>query len=326
MTLRETGTDAVSSGASVAEDRLREVPPRPSAGSDLLEKLIVQPGARVHLREIDPSYCGEPELCMAAMPEIQSYSQKIDQLQCLMYAEKKHSLLIVLQGLDAGGKDGVARHILTSMNPAGCRVVEFKQPTREDLSHDFLWRVHPHVPAKGEVTIFNRSHYEDVLVVRVHRLAPVRVWSNRYSLINDFENFLAIENNTTVLKFFLHISKEEQLARFQRRLADPARRWKISKTDYQERKYWDHYIDAFEDMLQKTSTPYAPWFVIPANHKWFRDLMVSRIIIRTLEDLEIEFPKPALDLVPSAGRLAGSRRRPAQRSKKRLTIVEKASF
>jgi PPK2 family polyphosphate:nucleotide phosphotransferase len=325
MTLGESGPNAVASGASVAEEEFQS---EQKSGSDLVEKLFVQPGARVQLNEIDPGYCGEPALCEASLPEIQSYSQKIDQLQCLMYAEKKHSLLIVLQGLDAGGKDGVARHILTSMNPAGCRVVEFKQPTREDLGHDFLWRVHPHVPAKGEVTIFNRSHYEDVLVVRVHRLAPVGVWSRRYALINDFEKFLAMENNTTVLKFFLHISKDEQLARFQRRLADPARRWKISKTDYQERKYWDQYTDAFEDMLQKTSTPYAPWYVIPANHKWFRDLMVSRIIIRTLEDMGIEFPKPVLSLVQSAEGTSRPRprRKPGSRSKKRLTIVEKTSL
>jgi polyphosphate kinase 2 (PPK2 family) len=154
----------------------------------------------------------------------------------------------------------------------------------------------------------------------------VCVWSRRYGLINDFERFLAMENNTTVLKFFLHISKEEQLARFQRRLNDPARRWKISKTDYEERKYWDHYIDAFEDMLHKTSTPYAPWFVIPANHKWFRDLVVSQIIIRTLKDLNIEFPKPALDLVQSAARFVGPKRRPVARTKKQIAIVETASL
>jgi PPK2 family polyphosphate:nucleotide phosphotransferase len=326
MTSGDTKPELVSSSASVAEDRLRRGPSESTVGSNLLARLLVEPGARVQLNDVDPGYCGEPELYESALPQIPSYSQKIDQLQCLMYAEKKHSLLIVLQGLDAGGKDGVARHILTSMNPAGCRVVEFKQPTPEDLSHDFLWRVHPHVPAKGEVTIFNRSHYEDVLVVRVHRLAPVCVWSRRYALINDFERFLSMENNTTVLKFFLHISKEEQLARFQRRLNDPARRWKISKTDYEERKYWDHYIDAFEDMLQKTSTPHAPWFVIPANHKWFRDLVISQIIIRTLESLDIKFPKPALDLIRCAEGTVRPRRKIAPPNKKKLTIVEPTSL
>jgi PPK2 family polyphosphate:nucleotide phosphotransferase len=213
-----------------------------------------------------------------------------------MYAEKKHSLLIVLQGLDACGKDGVIRHILTGMNPAGCRVVGFKQPKPDELAHDFLWRVHPHLPAKGEVSLFNRSHYEDVLVVRVHEFAQVSMWSKRYDLINDFERLLKTENNTTVLKFFLYISKEEQLARFRQRLEDPSRLWKISEADYKERAYWGRYIDAFEDMLHKTSTPNAPWFVIPSNHKWFRDLAVSQIVGRTLEDLEMKMPEPAVDI------------------------------
>jgi PPK2 family polyphosphate:nucleotide phosphotransferase len=230
------------------------------------------------------------------MPELLSQLRKMDQLQNVMYAERKRSVLIVLQGLDACGKDGLVRHIVTGINPAGCRVIGFRQPTPGDLGHDFLWRVHPHVPAKGEVVIFNRSHYEDVLVVRVHQLVPVRVWSRRYDLINDLERLLVVENCTTVLKFFLHISKEEQLARFKRRLDDPARRWKISESDYQEREYWEDYIEAFEDMLDKTSTPYAPWFVIPSNHKWFRDLVVSQIITRTLEELDMQLPDTAVDI------------------------------
>jgi PPK2 family polyphosphate:nucleotide phosphotransferase len=220
----------------------------------------------------------------------------MDQLQYLMYAERKHSLLIVLQGLDAGGKDGVIRHLLTGMNPAGCRVTAFKQPTPEELAHDFLWRVHPHVPEKGDVAIFNRSHYEDVLVVRVHKLAAPAVWSKRYARINDFEKQLSVENKTTILKFFLYISKQEQLARFKQRLDDPARQWKISASDYKERKYWGDYIEAFEDMLHKTSTNHAPWYVIPANHKWFRDLAISHIINRALEDLDMKLPKPTVNI------------------------------
>jgi PPK2 family polyphosphate:nucleotide phosphotransferase len=220
----------------------------------------------------------------------------MDQLQYLMYAGKKHSLLIVLQGMDAAGKDGVVRHVITGMNPAGCEVVGFKQPTPDDRAHDFLWRVHPHVPDKGKVVIFNRSHYEDVLVVRVHKLVPERVWSARYDLINDFEKLLAVENNTTILKFFLFISKDEQLARFKQRLDDPARQWKISESDYTERDYWDAYIAAFEDVLRKTSTAHAPWFVIPSNHKWFRDLAISQIITRTLEDLKMKPPQPTVDI------------------------------
>jgi len=264
--------------------------------SNLLKKFKVEPGAKVKLGNIDPCYCGDYQSHEAALPEILAQLHKMDQLQNLMFAERKRSILVVLQGLDACGKDGVVRHIVTGMNPAGCRVIGFKQPTPEDLGHDFLWRVHPHVPAKGEVVIFNRSHYEDVLVVRVHQLVPVRMWSKRYDLINELERLLVVENYTTVLKFFLYISKDEQLARFKRRLDDPARRWKISESDYREREYWDDYIHAFQDMLYKTSTQHAPWFVIPSNHKWFRDLAVSQIITRTLEELDMQLPETAVDI------------------------------
>jgi PPK2 family polyphosphate:nucleotide phosphotransferase len=263
---------------------------------DLHAEFIVKPGSRVKLGEIDPSYRGKYESSDSALRETRSLLKRLDQLQYMMYAEKKHSLLIVLQGLDACGKDGVIRHLLTGMNPAGCRVVGFKRPKPEELDHDFLWRVHPHLPAKGEVSVFNRSHYEDVLVVRVHQFAQVNMWYRRYDLINDFERLLVMENDTTVLKFFLYISKAEQLNRFKQRLDDPARRWKISEADYQEREYWGQYIDAFEDVLYRTSTRYAPWFVIPSNHKWFRDLAVSQIVTRTLEDLDMKWPEPAVDI------------------------------
>jgi PPK2 family polyphosphate:nucleotide phosphotransferase len=267
---------------------------------DFAKKLIVEPGSRLKLRDIDPDYHGKHESHEAALPEIQAHLRKMDQLQYLMYAEKKHSLLIVLQGLDAGGKDGVVRHVITGMNPAGCKVIGFKQPTAEDLEHDFLWRVHPHAPNRGNVAIFNRSHYEDVLVVRVHKLIPQKQWSRRYDLINDFERLLAVENGTTILKFFLYISREEQLSRFKKRLDDPARQWKISEADYKERAYWDDYIAAFEDVLRKTSTEHAPWFVIPSNHKWFRDLAISQIITRSLENLDMKLPKPTVDLADIA--------------------------
>ena len=260
------------------------------------KKFIIEPGTRVKLGEIDPSYHGSYQSRDATVLEIRSLVQKLDQLQYLLYAEKKHSLLVVLQGLDACGKDGVVRHILSGMNPAGCRVVCFKQPKPAELEHDFLWRVHPHLPAKGEVSIFNRSHYEDVLIVRVHDFAHVNLWSRRYDMINDFERLLVMENNTTILKFFLYISKDEQLARFKQRLDDPSRHWKISEADYKERALWSRYIDAFEDMLNKTSTRYAPWFVIPSNHKWFRDLAVLQIVTRTLEDLDMKWPEPAVNI------------------------------
>jgi PPK2 family polyphosphate:nucleotide phosphotransferase len=271
-------------------------PAEPWPSTEVPQRLLVEPGSRVKLAELDPGARGQYETCEQAAPEIRSLMRKLDRLQYQMHAEKKHSLLIVLQGMDACGKDGMIRHLLTGMNPAGCRVVGFKRPKPEELDHDFLWRVHPHLPAKGEVTIFNRSHYEDVLVVRVHQFAEVNMWSKRYELINDFERLLAMENDTTVLKFFLYISKEEQLVRFKQRLDDPARRWKISEADYRERAHWNRYTEAFEDMLQKTSTRYAPWYVIPSNNKWFRDLAVSQIVTDTLEKLEMKWPEPAVDL------------------------------
>jgi PPK2 family polyphosphate:nucleotide phosphotransferase len=264
--------------------------------SNLLAKLIVKPGSRIKLRDIDPGYHGHHESHQDAQPDLQAHIEKIDHLQYLMYAEKKHSLLIVLQGLDAAGKDGVIRHILTGLNPAGCRVTGFKEPTPKELDHDFLWRIEPHVRGKGEVAIFNRSHYEDVLVVRVHQLAPVSMWAKRYALISDFEKLLSVENGTTILKFFLHISKDEQLARFKQRLDDPSRRWKISESDYKERKYWANYIEAFEDVLHKTSTAHAPWYVIPSNHKWFRNLAISHVIMHTLDNLNMKLPKPTVNI------------------------------
>lgn len=260
------------------------------------KKLVVEPGSKIKLADIDPGFRGKHESHEQAQPEIQKHVAKMDELQYLLYAEKRHSLLIVLQGLDAGGKDGVVRHLISGMNPAGCKVTGFKGPTAEELAHDFLWRVHPHAPGRGEVAIFNRSHYEDVLVARVHELVPKKVWAPRYELINDFEKLLAVENDTTILKFFLYTSKEEQLARFRERLKTPAKNWKISDADYKEREYWDDYISAFEDMLRKTSTKHAPWFVIPANHKWFRDLAISAIIVDAMAGMNMRMPEPTVDL------------------------------
>jgi PPK2 family polyphosphate:nucleotide phosphotransferase len=226
--------------------------------SNYRKKLIVKPGSKIRLKHFDAGYHGKHDSHKSALPAIQENRQKMEELQYLMYAENKHSLLIVLQGLDAAGKDGVVRHVLTGMNPSGCVAVNFKEPTAKELAHDFLWRVHPHVPAKGSVAIFNRSHYEDVLVARVHGLVVEKVWSKRYDQINDFEQLIVTENNTTILKFFLYISKQEQLDRFKKRLDDPTRQWKISDSDYKEREYWGDYTKAFEDVLTKTSTEYAP--------------------------------------------------------------------
>jgi PPK2 family polyphosphate:nucleotide phosphotransferase len=264
--------------------------------ANYLKKLIVKPDSKIRLKHFDPDYHGKYESRESALPEIQKNIQKMQELQYLMYAERKHSLLIVLQGLDAAGKDGVVRHVLTGMNPSGCVAVNFKQPTANELAHDFLWRVHPHVPGKGSVAIFNRSQYEDVLVARVHNLVPEKVWSKRYDQINDFERLVSTENNTTILKFFLHISKQEQLARFKKRLDDPTRQWKISESDYSEREFWNDYTEAFEAVLTKTSTDRAPWFIIPSNYKWFRDLSIAQIITRKMEEMEMQMPKPIANL------------------------------
>jgi PPK2 family polyphosphate:nucleotide phosphotransferase len=200
-----------------------------------------------------------------------------------------------LQALDAGGKDGVIRHLFSGMNPQGTSVFGFKQPSKEEAAHDFLWRAHLRVPAKGEVVIFNRSHYEDVLVVRVHKLVPESVWSKRYEMINDFEQILS-QNRTTILKFFLYISPEEQLSRFKQRLDDPARHWKISESDYAERKLWPQYVEAYDDALALTSTKHAPWYIIPANHKWFRDLAISQIIVDTMDGMGLTLPAPRVNI------------------------------
>lgn len=259
------------------------------------QRLKVAPGSKVKLKKIDPSFTGGHATHKSAEKEIAHFQQKLRELQDLLYSERKHSLLICLQALDTGGKDGVINHVLGAMNPQGCRVAEFKQPSPEELAHDFLWRAHKAAPAQGEVVIFNRSHYEDVLVVRVHDLVPKKVWSQRYEQINRFEKELTA-HNTQILKFYLHISKDEQLKRFKQRLDDPSRQWKISEADYKERECWDDYMDAYEEALSRCSTDYAPWFIIPADHKWFRDLAIARIVVEHLESLKMTYPKPTVDL------------------------------
>jgi PPK2 family polyphosphate:nucleotide phosphotransferase len=263
---------------------------------NLTKQFKVQPGSKVKLSDIDPGFHGKHESEEEAKSELQSNLARIADLQRKLYSSPRHSLLIVLQGIDGAGKDGTCWHVMSGMDPQGVNVVGFKQPTAEELNHDFLWRVHPHAPGRGRVAIFNRSHYEDVLVVRVHKLVPKEVWKPRYDFINEWEALLSKEANTTILKFFLFISKEEQLARFKARLDDPTRQWKISDTDYSERALWDDYIDAFEDALTKCSTHHAPWFVIPSNHKWFRNFAVSQIVADALDNMDLKFPKPTVDL------------------------------
>ncbi len=215
--------------------------------------------------------------------------------QYLLYADAGQSLLVVLQGLDASGKDGVIQHLFSGLNPQGVKVARFGPPTREEAGRDFLWRVHAKVPANGEIVIFNRSHYEDVLVTRVHKLTSKHVWSKRFGLIGDFENLLA-HNGTRILKFYLHICQEEQLSRFKQRLDDPARHWKISESDYSEREFWNKYKKAYEDALSLTSTEEAPWFVIPSDHKWFRNLAISEIVADALEAMKLTLPPPRVDI------------------------------
>jgi PPK2 family polyphosphate:nucleotide phosphotransferase len=219
----------------------------------------------------------------------------LEELQELLYAEHKHKILIVLQAMDSGGKDGTIRHVFDGVNPQGVKVASFKVPTKEELAHDYLWRVHKHTPGKGEIVIFNRSHYEDVLVVRVHELVPKSIWRRRFKHIRDFERILADEG-ATILKFFLHIDLDEQKERFQARLDTPHKRWKFRLRDLEERKLWDSYLAAYEEAISKTSTNWAPWYIIPANRKWYRNLVISRIIVDTLENLKMTYPEPEEDL------------------------------
>jgi PPK2 family polyphosphate:nucleotide phosphotransferase len=255
----------------------------------------IKTGSKVDLGKIDADYHGEYENEEATIGEREKYTKHLSELQALMYAENKHSLLIVLQAMDGGGKDGTIRHVMEAWNPQSCNVIGFKVPTAEELAHDYLWRIHKVTPRKGQITVFNRSHYEDVLVVRVHNLVSKDVWSKRYNEINNFERELA-NSRTTILKFFLHIDKEEQLRRFGDRLGEPDKQWKISDADYTEREYWDDYQQAYVDAISKCSFNYAPWYVIPANHKWFRNLAVSQILVETMESWKMKYPEPSVDL------------------------------
>ncbi len=256
-----------------------------------------KPGKTIDWKHWDPDdksqFDGDKDDGRAALPAL---NRRLEELQELLYAENKHKVLIVLQGMDTAGKDGTIRHVFEGVNPQGVRVASFKAPTPIELAHDYLWRVHQQTPASGQMTIFNRSHYEDVLVVRVHNLVPPEVWGRRYDQINAFERLLA-EEGTTILKFFLHISKDEQKQRLQDRLDDREKRWKFSTGDLAERKLWDNYMAAYGAVLEKTSTDHAPWYIVPANRKWYRDLVISHTIISTLEGLHMRYPEcePGLD-------------------------------
>ena len=256
-----------------------------------LKRYLVEPGSKVRLGEIDPGDASGFKGDKADGEKlIDSLIKKLDPLQELLYAEHKHMMLIVLQGMDSSGKDGTIRRVFEGVNPEGVRVAHFGKPSAEEIDHDYLWRAHKQVPGKGEIVIFNRSHYESVLVERVHELVPEKVWSKRYKQIVDFERMLS-EEGTTILQFFLRIDKKEQAKRFLARLDDPTKHWKFSYLDYNERSYWKDYTAAYEDALERTSTDFAPWYIIPSNHPWLRDLMVSQAIVNALETLKMKYPK-----------------------------------
>jgi PPK2 family polyphosphate:nucleotide phosphotransferase len=290
---------------------------------DYRKKFVVEPGTKVRLSKIDPAYTGKYESHDKAAPEIAKHVERMEKLQYLLYADGDQSLLVVLQALDAAGKDGVVRHVFSGMNPQGTSVFGFKQPSKEEAAHDFLWRAHLHTPGKGEVAIFNRSHYEDVLVVRVHKLVPHAVWSKRYDLINDFEKMLSA-GGTRILKFYLHISPQEQLSRFAQRLDDPSRNWKISDSDYSERKLWPQYVEAYEDAMAMTSTKRAPWYVIPANHKWFRDLAVSQIIVDTMDEMGLKLPAAHVDIADIRRKYHAAKREEKDGAMRRTKAAKKA--
>lgn len=261
-----------------------------------LKRFRVGPGERIHLARIDAGdtsgYPGAEEDLRQVFADL---NDRLEYLQEMLWAEHRHKVLVVLQGMDTSGKDGTIRHVFDGVNPLGVKVAPFKTPTPEELDHDFLWRVHPKVPGRGEIVIFNRSHYEDVLAARVKELVPPKVWKARYGQINDFEKLLA-ETGTTLLKFFLHIDAAEQKERFQARLDDPTKRWKFRKGDLADRQLWPDYQEAYEDALNRTSTRHAPWYIVPSNKKWYRNLVVASVLVKALEKLNMRYPEPEEDL------------------------------
>ncbi len=256
----------------------------------------VKPSTPVKLQEIDTrakdGFDGSKKAGKALLPKL---TRRLADLQEILYAQGKHRVLVVLQATDTGGKDGTISHVFRQVNPQGVKVTSFKAPSTEELAHDFLWRIHPHVPGNGEIVVFNRSHYEDVLIVRVHGLVPESVWKARYEHINAFEKML-VDEGTTIVKIFLHISKEEQKERLQARLDDSSKHWKFNAEDLAERERWDEYQMAIEEMLQRTSTSFAPWHVVPADRKWYRNLVITQTLIETLEGLKLAYPEPTQSL------------------------------
>jgi PPK2 family polyphosphate:nucleotide phosphotransferase len=257
-------------------------------------KFRIAPGAKVRLDKLDPAATDGMHKQQGREASLE-LTKDLEAMQELLYADGRHKVLVILQGVDACGKDGTIRSVFEGVNPQGVKVASFKKPTDEELAHDYLWRVHARLPRSGEIAIFNRSHYEDVLVVRVHDLVPRERWQKRYDQIRAFEQML-VDEGTTIVKFFLQVSKEEQKVRLQERIDNPAKRWKFSRADLGERKLWDEYAAAFEDMLTKTSTKDAPWYVVPADRNWYRNLVVSQVLVDTLRKLELRHPPAEEDL------------------------------
>src|SRR4029078_10778061 len=255
-----------------------------------MNRYRVKPGSRVRLKDHDPDDAGDYKRSddgkAAAKKEVERRVARLGQLQERLYSNGSRSLLIVLQGMDTSGKDGTIKHVMSGVNPQGCKVVSFKAPSKDELAHDFLWRVPREVPPKGFIGIFNRSHYEDVLITRVHGWVPDRVIRRRFDQIREFEEML-VENGTAVVKFFLHISKTEQKKRLEERIQDPEKRWKFNEGDLEERKLWKNYMEAFEDMMTATSTDHAPWYIVPANRKWYRNLVVADRVVDALDDIHM---------------------------------------
>ena len=255
---------------------------------------LIPPGSRVRLHKLPTNSTGNLQSQEAAAAVLVSHREQLTKLQDLLYASQQKALLVILQGMDTAGKDGTISHIFSGVNPQGCDVAVFKAPTPLESRHDFLWRVHTHVPPRGMIQIFNRSHYEDVLVPQVHKLVPQKIIGKRLDDINEFETMLA-DNDIVILKFFLHISRREQTERLRARIADPNKHWKLSEADFHERRFWPRYEQAYNDTIEATSKKHAPWFVIPSDHKWYRNVAVSQIIVDAMNALNLKYPKPTMD-------------------------------
>lgn len=264
--------------------------------TEFSSRYLIKHGAKVQLNQIDPEEKGwaPPEVRHVGERKFDKLRDEIQALQKVLYAQGKHRILIILQAMDTGGKDGCVKHVFSRVDPQGITVKAFKKPTHEELAHDFLWRVHPHVPGNGQIVIFNRSHYEDIIAVRVKKLRPDDVWKKRYRHILDFEKML-VDEGTTILKFFLHISPDEQKARLQSRLRQPEKHWKLFPEDLQDRVLWNDFMAAYDELLSKTSSAHAPWYVVPANRKWYRNLVVAQLVVDRLRALHMEYPRPTWD-------------------------------